>query len=135
MEEGSTSVFRDTSRFFYPSNSSVLPDVHRPAADQLILTDEMRVTRRSRLQMINSDPAPLAASHGGLKGRHVCVKLGLMSLMTSHPGAKRLSSIQTGLMVSLSYGLEWRAVKRLCAGVTAADTGVGTHVAPALVRM
>lgn len=37
--------------------------------------------------------------------------MGLISLMTSHPGAKRLSSIQTGLMVSLSHWLQWKAVK------------------------
>lgn len=51
-----------------------------------------------------------------------------MSLMTSHPGAKRLSSIQTGLMVSLSHWPEWKAVKWLCPGVNAVVIGVGTHV-------
>lgn len=51
-----------------------------------------------------------------------------MSLMTSHPGAKRLSSIQTGLMVSLSHWLEWKAVKWLCPGVNTVVIGVGTHV-------
>lgn len=43
-----------------------------------------------------------------------CVQqTGTVSLMTSHTSAKRLSSIQTGLMVSLSYWLEWRAIKWL----------------------
>lgn len=37
---------------------------------------------------------------------YVSVRTGLMSLMTSHPGAKRLGSIQAGLMVSLSRRLE-----------------------------
>lgn len=52
------------------------------------------------------------------------------ALMTSHPGAKRLGSIQTGLMVSLSYWLELRAVKGLHTDVTGVVIGVGTLVFP-----
>lgn len=48
--------------------------------------------------------------------------------MTSHPSAKRLSSIQIGLVASLSHWLEWRAVKWLYTDVSAVVIGVGTHV-------
>lgn len=56
------------------------------------------------------------------------LKLGRVWLTTLHPGAKRLSSIQTGLVASLSHWLEWRAVKWLYTGVNAVVTGVGTRV-------
>lgn len=50
--------------------------------------------------------------------------------MTSHPGAKRLDSIQTGLMVTLSHRLELRAVKGLYTDVNSVVIGVGTLVSP-----
>lgn len=53
-----------------------------------------------------------------------------MSLVTLHPGAKRRSSIQTGLVVSVSHWLEWWAVKRLSTGIKLVVIGVGT---PALL--
>lgn len=51
-----------------------------------------------------------------------------MSLMTSHPGANRLDSIQTGLMVTLSHWLELRAVKGPYTDVNSVVIGVGTLV-------
>lgn len=56
-----------------------------------------------------------------------------MSLVTLHPGAKRHSSIQTGLVVSASHWLQRRPVKkRLSTGVKAVVLGVGT---PALLEL
>lgn len=78
----------------------------------------------------NTNPSMLTSTTDKINwtALYVSVRAGLMSLMTSHPGAKRLSSIQTGLMVSLSHWLEWKAVKWLCPGVNAVVIGVGTHV-------
>lgn len=57
-----------------------------------------------------------------------------MSLLTSILVLRDWSAVQTGLVASLSYWLEWRAVKRLYTGVNAVVTGVGTHVFLVLIE-